>query len=63
LVVSATWAGNPSETKIKDLNATFSPRTSFAAWKEDIRDLASPWTSAEIANATAVRDHVMALPH
>lgn len=63
LVVTATWAGNPSETKIKDLNATFSPRRSFAAWKEDIRDLSAPWTPAEIANAVAVRDHVMALTH
>ncbi len=61
LVVTATWAGNPSETKIKDMNATFSPRQSFAAWKEDIRDLSAPWTAAEITNAKAVRDHVMAL--
>jgi light-regulated signal transduction histidine kinase (bacteriophytochrome) len=57
LVVKATWAGNPSETKIKDLNATFSPRRSFAAWKEDIRDRAEPWTGLEIGNASAIRDH------
>ncbi len=60
LVVKATWAGNPSETKIKDLNATFSPRRSFAAWKEDIRDRAEPWTGLEIANAGAIRDHSFA---
>ena len=59
LVVKATWAGNPSETKIKDLNATFSPRTSFAAWKQDIRDRAEPWTAFDIANAGAIRDHAM----
>lgn len=60
LVVKATWAGNPGETKVKDLNAKFSPRRSFAAWKEDIRDRSEPWTALEIANAAALRDRVMA---
>ena len=59
LVVKATWAGNPSETKIKDLNARFSPRTSFAAWKEDIRDRSEPWGPLDIANAVALRDQVL----
>jgi light-regulated signal transduction histidine kinase (bacteriophytochrome) len=61
LVVKATWAGNPGETKVKDLNAQYSPRRSFAAWKEDIRDRSEPWTQLEIANAIAIRDRVMAL--
>jgi light-regulated signal transduction histidine kinase (bacteriophytochrome) len=60
LVVKATWAGNPSETKVKDLNARYSPRRSFAAWKEDIRDRSEPWTRLEIANAVALRDRVLA---
>jgi light-regulated signal transduction histidine kinase (bacteriophytochrome) len=60
LVVKATWAGNPGETKVKDANARFSPRRSFAAWKEDIRDRSEPWTELEIANAVALRDCVMA---
>jgi len=58
LVVKATWAGNPSDTKVKDENARFSPRTSFAAWKEDICDRSEPWTKLDIANAVALRDHV-----
>jgi two-component system, chemotaxis family, sensor kinase Cph1 len=61
LVVKATWAGNPSETKVKDLNARFSPRTSFAAWKEDIRDRSEPWTKLDTANAVALRDKVLNL--
>jgi light-regulated signal transduction histidine kinase (bacteriophytochrome) len=61
LVVHATWAGNPSDSSIKDPDALLSPRRSFAAWKEDIRDLSAPWTLSEIANAMAIRDHVMAL--
>ena len=60
LVVKATWAGNPSDTKVKDLNARFSPRQSFAAWKEDIRDRSEAWTKLDIANAVALRDHVTA---
>lgn len=60
LVVKATWAGDPSVTKIKDLNARMSPRRSFEAWKEDIRDRSEPWTALEISNGAALRDHALA---
>jgi light-regulated signal transduction histidine kinase (bacteriophytochrome) len=60
LVVKATWAGNPSETKVQDLNARYSPRRSFAAWQEDIRDRSEPWTKLEIANALTLRDQMLA---
>lgn len=59
LIVKATWAGNPSDKHGIDLNARFSPRRSFAAWKEDIRDRAAPWTAAQLANAVALRDHIL----
>jgi chemotaxis family two-component system sensor kinase Cph1 len=59
LVVKATWGGNPTDRFGGDPHARFSPRKSFAAWKEDIRDRAAPWTSAQIANAVALRDHVL----
>jgi len=59
LVVKATWCGNPSERHGTDPNARFSPRRSFAAWKEDIRDRAAPWTPLQIANAVALRDHLL----
>ena len=61
LVVKATWAGNPTDTMVKDSTVRFSPRKSFAAWKEDIRDRSAPWTKLDIANATALRDHLLAL--
>ena len=60
LVVKATWGGNPSERHGMDPNARFSPRKSFAAWKEDIRDRAEPWTAGQIANAVALRDRLLA---
>jgi light-regulated signal transduction histidine kinase (bacteriophytochrome) len=59
LVVKATWGGNPSDRHGTDPNARFSPRRSFAAWKEDIRDRASPWTQGQIANAVALRDFIL----
>jgi light-regulated signal transduction histidine kinase (bacteriophytochrome) len=59
LIVKATWGGNPGSTQTADPNARYSPRKSFAAWKEDIRDRASPWLPVEIANAAALRDHVL----
>jgi light-regulated signal transduction histidine kinase (bacteriophytochrome) len=61
LVVKATWAGNPSDQFGGDPHTRFSPRKSFAAWKEDIRDRAEPWSAAQIANALALRDHVLSL--
>jgi light-regulated signal transduction histidine kinase (bacteriophytochrome) len=60
LVVKATWGGNPSDRHGTDVNLRFSPRKSFAAWKEDIRDRAAPWTPGQIGNAVALRDHVLA---
>ena len=59
LVVKATWGGNPADIHGGDPHARFSPRKSFAAWKEDIRDRAEPWSAAQIANAVALRDHVL----
>ncbi len=61
LIVKATWAGNPAETKVKDPNIRFSPRQSFAAWKEDIRDRSDPWSHLDIANAVALRDQLLTL--
>ncbi|HQT76128.1 MAG TPA: GAF domain-containing protein [Rhodopila sp.] len=61
LIVKATWAGNPGETKVKDLNVRHSPRQSFAAWKEDIRDRSEPWTKLEIANAITLRDKMLSI--
>jgi len=58
LVVKATWAGNPGARG--STTSTARPRKSFQAWKEDIRDRSAPWTNLQIANAVAVRDHLLA---
>ena len=59
-VVKATWAGNPAETVVKNPDGQYSPRSSFAAWKQDIRDRAAAWTPGEIRNALALRDALLA---
>lgn len=63
LVVHATWGGNPQSPHGTDPALRFSPRTSFAAWKQDIRDRAAPWTAEQIANAVALRDAVLGTRH
>jgi len=60
LVVKATWAGNPNESRPDDRASYARPRASFAAWKQDIRDRSAPWSTAQIANAAALRDHLLA---
>jgi light-regulated signal transduction histidine kinase (bacteriophytochrome) len=54
-IVHATWAGNPAAEAIETHPEGFNPRASFAAWKEDIRNLSRPWVleDAEIADALA----------
>lgn len=63
LVVHATWGGNPGSPHGTDPALRFSPRKSFAAWKQDIRDRAAPWTAAQIANALALRDTALGVRH
>ncbi|OYV36341.1 MAG: hypothetical protein B7Z80_15855 [Rhodospirillales bacterium 20-64-7] len=43
------------------MNVRHSPRQSFAAWKEDIRDRSEPWTKLEIANAITLRDKMLSI--
>ncbi len=50
---SVTWAGNPAKTAIGDDPMDLSPRRSFAAWSEIVRGTALPWSSGEVAVATA----------
>jgi PAS domain-containing protein len=49
-----TWAGDPSKDVIDNDPLNLSPRRSFAAWSQIVRDTASPWSNAEIALARAI---------
>ncbi len=50
---SITWAGDPHKPVVGNDPLTLSPRRSFAAWSEIVRDTARPWTDAERALARA----------
>lgn len=51
-----TWAGNPNKPVDPDApGATLSPRASFAAWREEVRDRSEPFTQAEQAIAETLR--------
>lgn len=45
------WAGNPHKAVGQDPNQPLTPRASFAAWSEEIRGRAHPWSPAEIEAA------------
>lgn len=49
-----TWGGNPHKPVAFDASMELSPRRSFAAWHELVRDTAIPWTPRESAIAKAI---------
>lgn len=56
IVKSVTWAGNPEKaTERSGGTARLSPRKSFEAWKEIVRDSSATWTRPELRLAEAVR--------
>jgi len=58
-IVHATWAGNPATVDESPEAGRANPRGSFAAWKEDIRNLSRPWVIEDVETAyellTAIR--------
>lgn len=53
---TVTWAGNPGKPmQVGNDPLDLSPRRSFAAWSEMVRDTAKPWSPTELAIASAVR--------
>jgi light-regulated signal transduction histidine kinase (bacteriophytochrome) len=51
---SITWAGDPTKPMVGDDPLELSPRRSFAAWSEQVRGTAQPWSTADLALARAV---------
>ena len=52
-LLTVTWAGDRSKPVVNDNPLELSPRRSFAAWSEIVRETALAWTSSEIALAKA----------
>jgi light-regulated signal transduction histidine kinase (bacteriophytochrome) len=59
---SVTWAGNPNKPfVVGNSPRDLSPRRSFAAWSELVRDTGRPWTTSEVATASAIRSSLVDL--
>lgn len=57
---TVTWAGNPGKpVHVGNDPRDLSPRRSFAAWSELVRDTAKPWSATEIAIASAMRSSLV----
>jgi len=48
------WAGEPHKDIPLEPGATLRPRSSFAAWSENVRGTAPPWSHAEVEAATRI---------
>jgi len=49
-----TWGGDPRKAVSMDDNQQLTPRASFAAWHEQVRDTSIPWTPRESSIAKAI---------
>jgi hypothetical protein len=54
------WGGDPTQPKLVDdrFGPRLSPRTSFAAWTQQVRATAAPWRPHEVAAAESLARHV-----
>ncbi len=53
-VETVHWAGNPDKAVHAGQSGALTPRSSFEAWKQTVRQQAKPWTGVEIAAARAL---------
>jgi diguanylate cyclase (GGDEF)-like protein len=55
---SIRWAGDPHKPAVSDPSGRLRPRNSFALWSEEVRGRSARWTDADLAAATAIREHL-----
>ena len=56
LAKSVTWAGNPDKPVVSGPNGDrLTPRKSFEAWQQIVRNTSAPWQPAEVRAAEALR--------
>jgi light-regulated signal transduction histidine kinase (bacteriophytochrome) len=60
-VQEVTWAGNPDKavTIADDGQHRLSPRKSFAAWTQTVRDTSKPWSEAEVSTVVKLREDIL----
>ncbi len=59
VVTTVSWGGNPHKTVQE--SGRIHPRQSFEIWKEQVRNIAAPWSDAEIAAARELRNAVIGI--
>lgn len=58
IIRTVTWAGDP-EKPVEPNTQRLSPRRSFEAWKQTVRDLSAPWLASEVEAAGELRNAVL----
>ncbi|GAB3764847.1 ATP-binding protein [Spirosoma pomorum] len=60
-IQEVTWAGNPEKavTVTDDGQHRLSPRKSFAAWTETVRNTSTPWSEAEVSTVVKLREDIL----
>ncbi|GAB3889270.1 ATP-binding protein [Spirosoma agri] len=60
-IQQVTWAGNPDKPILVDADGQhrISPRTSFAAWVQNVRNTSEAWAEAEVAAVVKLREDVL----
>jgi light-regulated signal transduction histidine kinase (bacteriophytochrome)/CheY-like chemotaxis protein len=56
MVTTVNWAGEPAKAKaVDEPSARLSPRKSFEAWQETVRNRCDPWSKRDLRAAEALR--------
>lgn len=60
-IQQVTWAGNPDKpvTVTADGQPRLSPRKSFEAWIQIVRNTSEPWTEAEVSAVVKLREDIL----
>lgn len=62
VVQTVFWAGNPNKSvEVSNDNVIISPRKSFEAWKQLVKNTSLAWQSAEIKIATTFREDLLGI--
>ncbi|MEM7759264.1 MAG: ATP-binding protein [Cyanobacteria bacterium P01_A01_bin.40] len=63
VVQTVNWAGNPNQPWEKDQDGylLMSPRTSFAIWKETVKEKSLPWKACELEAAIELRSSIVGI--
>ena len=59
MIQTVTWGGDPRKPVATDPSLRLRPRTSFEAWKEEVRSRSLPWTTTDLETAQDLRRYAV----